>query len=485
MIIAGYSASNQGRVGPFVATKEAQTPTEHPMHRELIARYDRPGPRYTSYPTANEFHTGIGECDLRTALRLVPADGRLSLYLHVPFCEERCLYCACNVIATKRREVAERYLEHLLQEIALAADCLGAPARAVDQLHLGGGTPTYFTSAQLRRLVEAIRARFEIAVDAELAIEIDPRVTMPSQIETLQSLGFRRFSMGVQDFDPAVQEAIGRIQSVEQTEAVVRACRSVAGASVNIDLIYGLPRQTLASFRRTLDEVIRIRPDRLAIYGFAFVPWLRKQQLQMPVEEMPTTEERLALLELARERLQEAGYVGIGIDHFALPDDELIVAQRDGRLSRNFMGYTVRRAPQLLAFGVSAISEFPSVYVQNTKKLSEYGAALEAGLLPVEKGVALSDDDDRRRWVIRELMCNFRVSAADFEAQFSGASFASAFAHELEELRCFAAGGFARWDGERLELTPTGQFLARNVAMLFDTHLRGSEATTHRFSRTV
>ena len=455
------------------------------MHRELIARYDRPGPRYTSYPTANEFHEGVGECDLRAALRALPTEGRLSLYVHIPFCEERCLYCACNVIATKRREVAERYLEHLLCEIALAADCLGLPRRGVDQLHLGGGTPTYFSSAQLRRLVEAIRARFDLANEAELAIEIDPRVTSHAQIATLQELGFRRFSMGVQDFDPAVQAAIGRIQSVEQTETVVRACRSAAGASVNIDLIYGLPRQTLASFAATLEEVIRIRPERLAIYGFAFVPWLRKQQLQMPVEEMPTSEARLALLELARERLFAAGYAAIGIDHFALPEDELIVAQRDGRLSRNFMGYTVRRAPQLLAFGVSAISEFPAVYVQNTKKLSAYGAALDAGRLPVEKGVALSDDDDRRRWVIRELMCNFRVSADSYREQFGGPAFEVAFARELLAMEGFVEGGFAGWDGERLELSEKGQFLARNMAMLFDTHLRGSEASTHRFSRTV
>ena len=455
------------------------------MHRELIARYDRPGPRYTSYPTANEFHEGVGEGDLRAALRALPAEGRLSLYVHIPFCEERCLYCACNVIATKRREVAERYLEHLLCEIALAADCLGEPRRGVDQLHLGGGTPTYFSSAQLRRLVEAIRVRFDLADEAELAIEIDPRVTSHAQIATLQELGFRRFSMGVQDFDPGVQAAIGRIQSVAQTEEVIDACRSVAGASVNIDLIYGLPRQTLASFAATLEEVIRIRPERLAIYGFAYLPWLRKQQLQMPVEEMPTSEARLALLELARERLIEAGYAAIGIDHFALPEDELIVAQRDGRLSRNFMGYTVRRAPQLLAFGVSAISEFPAVYVQNTKKLSAYGAALEAGLLPVEKGVALSDDDDRRRWVIRELMCNFRVSAARYREQFGGPAFEVAFARELLALAGFVEGGFAAWDGELLQLTPTGQFLARNVAMLFDTHLRGGEANTHRFSRTV
>ena len=455
------------------------------MHRELIARYDRPGPRYTSYPTANEFHEGVGEGDLRAALRALPADGRLSLYVHIPFCEERCLYCACNVIATKQRDVAEAYLAHLLQEIAMAADCLGLPRRGVDQLHLGGGTPTYFSSAQLRRLVEAIRSRFEIAADAELAIEIDPRVTSHAQIATLQELGFRRFSMGVQDFDLGVQAAIGRIQSVAQTETVVRACRSAAGASVNIDLIYGLPRQTLASFAATLEEVIRIRPERLAIYGFAYLPWLRKQQLQMPVEEMPTSEARLALLELARERLFAAGYAAIGIDHFALPEDELIVAQRDGRLSRNFMGYTVRRAPQLLAFGVSAISEFPAVYVQNTKKLSAYGAALDAGRLPVEKGVALSDDDDRRRWVIRELMCNFRVSAARYREQFGGPAFEVAFARELLAMEGFVEGGFAGWDGERLELSEKGQFLARNMAMLFDTHLRESETSTHRFSRTV
>lgn len=455
------------------------------MHRELIASYDRPGPRYTSYPTANEFHAGVGERELRAALRMVPADGRLSLYVHVPFCEERCLYCACNVIATKRREVAEGYLDHLLSEIEIAADCLGSPRRAVNQLHLGGGTPTYLTSAQLRRLIEAIRARFDISDDAELAIEIDPRVTMPSQIETLLELGFRRFSMGVQDFDPRVQEAIGRVQSVAQTESVIDSCRNVRGSSVNIDLIYGLPRQTLASFEATLREVLRLRPERLAVYGFAYVPWLRKQQLQMPLEELPATGDRLALLELAREKLCAEGYAAIGIDHFALPEDELVVAQREGRLSRNFMGYTVRRAPQMLAFGVSAISEFPSVYVQNTKKLSAYSAALDAGLLPVEKGVALSDDDDRRRWVIRELMCNFRVAAEDYRAQFGGPAFGAVFASELKELGAFVEGGFAAWDGEVLQLTSRGQFLARNMAMLFDTHLRGGEVSTHRFSRTV
>jgi oxygen-independent coproporphyrinogen-3 oxidase len=332
--------------------------------------------------------------------------------------------------------------------------------------------------------VRHIEAHFEIAPDAERAIEIDPRVTGAEHIELLHRHRFRRFSLGVQDFDPGVQAAIGRTQSFELTREVVELCRRQAGSSINLDLIYGLPGQTPERFSATLDAVQTLRPERLAVYGFAFVPWLKKTQTQMPLETLPGPGQRLGLLALARERLLAAGYVDIGIDHFALPDDELVVAQANGRLSRNFMGYTVKRAPHMLAFGVSGISEVAGVYAQNVKKLSEYYAAIEAGRLPVERGILLDDDDRTRGWLIREILCNFAVDGAEFERE-RGVPFERHFADELARLQPMVDEGYVTWDHRWLRVIGDGRYLARNVAMVFDGHLSRRGAASGRFSRTV
>jgi oxygen-independent coproporphyrinogen-3 oxidase len=452
---------------------------------EQTRRYDRPGPRYTSYPTAVEFHDGFGPDAYADALRAASSrDGPLSLYLHLPFCEARCLYCACNVVITPHTTVAEPYLDYLEREADLVAAQLGTH-RPVAQLHLGGGTPTYFAPEQLRDLMGRLRRRFAFADGAEMALEVDPRVTTRDHLEALAEEGFNRLSLGVQDFDPTVQETVRRVQSVEQTRALMEDARELGFGSLNIDLIYGLPHQAPASFARTLREVIELRPDRLAVYSFALVPWLKQHQKLLPEEAMPDAETKLELLRTARELLTGAGYRDIGMDHFALPNDELSRAQRDGRLWRNFMGYTTVRAPDLVGLGISAIGSVGDTFAQNEKKLSRYYAALDAGRLPVERGYALSDDDVVRQHVIRSWMCQFEVDKADVERRF-GVRFDDYFASELATLqREFVPEGLVRLAPEAIRAEPLGRLFPRNVAMVFDAHLRAKRGDGPVFSRTV
>ena len=453
---------------------------------ERLARYDRPGPRYTSYPTAVEFHDGF--TSERYLEKLAEAarrpDAPLALYVHLPFCAERCSFCGCNVIITRKRGVAERYLDHLEREIDLVADRLGARTGVV-QLHWGGGTPTYLNVDELQRLWDTITRRFTLLSGAEVAIEVDPRVTDEAQVERLVALGFNRFSMGVQDFDPGVQDAIGRWQTHEQTVALHQAFRASGVESINVDLVYGLPQQTPASFADTIEKTIALRPDRVAVYSYAFVPWIKAHQKQIHPEDLPPREVKLALFGVAYERFIAAGYEQIGMDHFALPGDALAVAARERTLKRNFMGYTTAPAEDSIGFGVSAIGELGGAFAQNTKKLTRYEEAVMAGVPPVERGFERSRDDVIRRDVIQSLMCTFHLDVRAIETRHA-IVFDEYFAAALRELDAGPVQhGFVQRTPDEIEVTQSGRLFVRNVCMAFDAYLKRHEGQTQRFSRTV
>ncbi|MCO5172494.1 MAG: oxygen-independent coproporphyrinogen III oxidase [Planctomycetes bacterium] len=444
--------------------------------RDLLERLARPGPRYTSYPTAAVFDGSVGPAEYAAALARHGASGApLSLYVHLPFCRTLCFYCACNVIITRRPGAAEDYLDLLEREADLVAGALGR-RMPVTQLHLGGGTPTYLTSAELRRLHGLLSVRFDLSAAEELAVEVDPRSTTIEQLETLARLGWNRASFGVQDFDPAVQRAIHRVQSVEQTRALVEAARRLGYRGINVDLIYGLPLQRAETFARTLDAVLALRPDRIALYSYAHVPWMRPAQARFERKglSLPRADEKLALLQQAVRALVGAGYQHLGMDHFALPDDELSLALDRGALHRNFQGYTVRRADALVALGMSAISEVGDVFAQNEKDLPAYEAALDAGRLPTSRGRTLTTDDRARRQVILALMTGGTVPAA----------LLAPFPAERAALDDLARDGLVRWhpSGD-LGVTALGRAFVRNVAMVFDAYLGG--APDKRYSQTV
>jgi oxygen-independent coproporphyrinogen-3 oxidase len=453
---------------------------------DLLQKYDRPGPRYTSYPTAVEFHGGFDHAAYRDRLRAAAArpGDPLSLYLHLPFCEERCAFCGCTVIITRKREVAGRYLDYLHRELGMLAEALAGRRRVV-QYHWGGGTPTYLSPAQMEALHAAVSRHFDIAPDGEVAIEVDPRVTTTAHLDTLRALGFNRLSLGVQDFTPEVQEAVDRVQSEASTREVIDYARRAGLHAINIDLIYGLPRQTVESFARSVDAVIGMRPDRVAVYSFAHVPWIRGNQKRIRPEDLPPAQQKLQLFIEARERFLGAGYRQIGMDHFALPGDELARAAEAGSLHRNFMGYTTRPAPDMIGAGVSAIGDVAGAYAQNVKKLSAYYEAIDAGRFPVERGYALDGDDVIRRYVITQLMCNFRLDARRVEDRF-GIAFDEYFRTERAELEAGpVAHGFLRIEDGVLDITPVGRLFVRNICMTFDRYLRAKTTEKPVFSRTV
>lgn len=451
---------------------------------ELLQRYDRPGPRYTSYPTAVEFHAGFGAADYAACLGQLPLDQGLSLYLHLPFCEHRCNFCGCHVVITQKREVAGRYLEYLEREMDLVCSHLASRPKVI-QYHWGGGTPTYYNPDQIRHLHALVRARFDIDPGAEVAIEVDPRVTTHEHIDALLEVGFNRLSMGVQDFTPEVQVAIDRNQDEASTRELYAYCRQRGFPSINFDLIYGLPYQTPEGFARNLASVLELRPDRVALYSYAHVPWIRGHQKYIEVEALPPREMKFALFIQAMHAFAGAGYQQIGMDHFALPADELSQALGQRRLGRNFMGYTVHRSPNMMGLGISAIGQLAGAYVQNEKKLSTYYRAIDEGRLPVERGYALSHDDQVRQHVIAELMCNLYLDFAGVEARF-GLKFSEYFARELGELAAGpAADGFVRLGPGFIEVTSLGQLFVRNTCMLFDRHLREKPPAKPQFSRTV
>jgi len=457
---------------------------------QLLERYDRPGPRYTSYPTAVEFHGGVtSDVYVQRLERLNRAANEpLSMYMHLPFCEHRCSFCGCNVVITPHREVASRYLDAVEKEIDLLASQL-PDRRTVSQMHWGGGTPTYYTPAQLSRVHDKIRSHFSFTPDAEIGVEVDPRVTSFEHLETLRSLGFNRLSMGVQDFNDKVQQAVNRIQGYELTRDLIVRARELGFASINVDLIYGLPHQTIETFAHTLDQTLTLRPDRVAAYSFAFVPWMKAHMKQIDIDALPAPETKLALLAATVDAFTAAGYLQIGMDHFALPGDDMGRAVETHTLHRNFMGYTVKSTSDMVAVGVSAIGDVRGAFVQNTKKLPEYYEAVESGRFPIERGYELSEDDEIRRHVITELMCNFRLDVATVERRF-GITFNDYFASELSTLTAAdgspVADGLVSVTADRIEVRPLGRMFVRNICMIFDTYLAArTSGSKPVFSRTV
>jgi oxygen-independent coproporphyrinogen III oxidase len=451
---------------------------------DLIKKYDRPGPRYTSYPTAPEWTDAFGPAQYVDHLARAEAQqGPLSIYVHLPFCQEMCRFCGCNVIATHDRTRADAYLDVLEKEVALVAAKLPR-RRTVTQLHWGGGTPTFLDEAQLRRCHGILARHFQFASDVEKAVEIDPAITRKSQIEVLAELGFNRISMGVQDFDGKVQEVVGRIQGEKETADLVQAARDHGFKGVNLDLIYGLPYQTPDTWNRTLERILAIHPDRMAVFGFAYVPGFKPHQRLLPQEALPRAEQRVELFLGAVEAFTRAGYRLIGLDHFAVESDEMARAQDAGTLTRNFQGYTVRPADDTVAFGISSISDLGGCYAQNAHKLKDWADQVEAGSVPVERGVAVTADDVMRRFVINRVMCLLRLDLREVAARF-GAGARQEIEGNLEAgVKELQDDGLVTFDGDVLRVTPLGQLLVRNVAMLFDAYL-GKEGGKKQFSRTV
>jgi oxygen-independent coproporphyrinogen-3 oxidase len=435
-----------------------------------------------------EFHEGIDTAAYEG--RLSEANGAgadlpLSLYAHLPFCDHRCTFCGCHVVITRHEDVIERYLDYLEREIDLLADRL-PDRRTVAQFHWGGGTPTHYSPAQLRRLFGFFDRHFTLLPDAEVAIEVDPRVTSLEHLDLLAELGFNRLSMGVQDFSPEVQEVIERNQTYEETRQLMSYARKIGfDEGINLDLIYGLPLQTVETFDANLDQVLELRPDRVAVYSFAFVPWIKGHQRKMETDLLPSPETKLNLYLRSLNRFLDAGYDPIGMDHFALPDDELAVAARAGVLHRNFMGYTVKPGADMLAVGVSGIGDVRGAFVQNCKKLATYYEKLDAGSLPVERGYALNEDDLIRRYVITQLMCNFHVSKSDV-AELFGIEFDGYFADSIESLSETCEAGFVEISEDAIRVNETGRLFVRNICMAFDSYLAAKRADEKPiFSRTV
>ncbi len=455
---------------------------------ELLSRYDRPGPRYTSYPTAVEFAPEFGPEAYGERLRIAgrDVDGPLSLYVHLPFCDARCSFCGCHVVIARRESVSNVYLQRLIDEAAIVAEHLGE-RRTLVQYHWGGGTPTYYSADDLAKLHRALLGNFTLAPDAEVALEVDPRVTSRAHLEMLRDLGFNRLSLGVQDLDPAVQEMIGRNQTWEETKSLYDEARRLGFESINIDLIYGLPGQNLDTMGATLEKTIEMLPDRLAVYSFAYVPWVKPNQKRIDESTLPDRDMKFALLAQVSDRLVGGGYRAIGMDHFALPGDELSVAMDNGSLSRNFMGYTTKRGTEMVALGSSGISDVAGAYAQNHKRLNSYYRSIEAGELPVERGVALSDDDRIRRHVITELMCNSYLSFGDVEQRF-GIDFHAYFGEELTAMTGPGGAveeGMASVGEDHITATELGSVFIRNVAMTFDIYLKKVKRDKPVFSRTV
>jgi len=447
------------------------------LQESLLQRYDRPGPRYTSYPTAPHFRSDFGIDELRHQAARSNAERPLrplSLYVHVPYCQSPCFYCGCNRIITRDLSRGEPYVQRLLKEAQLVAP-LFARERQVVQVHLGGGTPNFLQTASLERLIAALQNCFTLseAPERDFSIELDPR-SLPEDCEQyarhLAQLGFNRVSLGVQDFDLDVQRAVNRLQTPEQTLDLIDACRDQGFRSVNIDLIYGLPRQSAEGFRRTLRTVIAARPDRIAIYGYAHLPTMFKAQRRIRTEDLPEPRARLALLRLAIEELAAFGYRYIGMDHFALPQDELVRAQEAGGLQRNFMGYTTHAGCDLVGLGASAISSIGDSYSQNFRDLREWEHAIDAGVQPLWRGLALTPDDRVRAAVIEQLMCHGRIDIRSIETVY-GIVFKTYFADALRQLASQAADGLIEYDDSRIRATDAGRLLLRNLAMCFDQYL--------------
>ena len=444
-----------------------------PFDAAQISRYDRPGPRYTSYPTAVQFTPAFGEAEYRAAAeraRAARPGAPLSVYVHVPFCTSPCFYCGCNRVITRQWGAGEKYLEALTREIAMQG-ALFENLRTIEQLHFGGGTPTFLDDAQIGRVIEALDRHFGTteAESREYSIELDPRTIHAGRMAALAGLGFNRVSLGVQDFDPQVQKAVNRVQSVKDTLDLIREARAVGMRSVSVDLIYGLPYQTPESWARTLDLVVAAAPDRIAAYSYAHLPARFKAQRQLDATKLPGAREKLALLELTIERLTGAGYEYIGMDHFARPGDELAIARRDGTLHRNFQGYATRGQLELVGLGVSSIGQLDDTYSQNAHRLDDWYALIAAGRLPVAKGLRMNAEDRLRRDVIMALMCRDGLDFADIEKRH-GITFRAHFMAELGRLDALEDDGLVRSDRDGIRVTAQGRLLLRPIAMVFDEY---------------
>ena len=447
--------------------------------QELINRYDRAGPRYTSYPTAVEFHN---EFTTRDLLKAEGHSKALSLYFHIPFCDTVCFYCACNKIATKDRSKTEPYLKALEQEMIMQANLLDWQ-RPVEQLHWGGGTPTFLSDEQMVWLMSRTKSLFNMLDNDEgqYSIEIDPREVSPTTLRTLREIGFNRLSLGLQDLDERVQVAVNRVQSAELTFGVMQQARELGFKSVSLDLIYGLPHQSWMSFEKTLDEVIEARPDRLSVFNYAHMPTRFKPQRRINEADLPSAADKLEIMHKAGEKLQAAGYVFIGMDHFALPGDELALAQKEGHLHRNFQGYTTHAHCDLLAFGLSSIGNVGTTFSQNVKTLDEYYAAIEKNTLPIERGLVLNRDDVIRQDVITQLICQFALNFNQIDQAWRIQS-SDYFAHELIALEQMQKDGLLVLSEDGLQVTQPGRLLIRNICMVFDRYLPEAQ---HRFSRAI
>lgn len=457
-------------------------PQEVKFDIDLIKKYAKPAPRYTSYPTAQEFNEEFTAEDYRQ--KLIESNERktpLSLYFHIPFCESACHFCGCNVIITRRKEVSNPYLEHVYKEMDIVSSYIDKD-REVVQLHWGGGTPNYLEDDQTVELFNEIEKRFKIAENAEISIELDPRHVDRDRIFLLRELGFNRASFGVQDFDPKVQEAVNRIQPEEMIFNVMNWLREAEFESVNIDLIYGLPYQTLESFTKTVEKTIELNPDRIATFNYAHVPWLKRLQRMIDEKTLPPPEEKLEILKMTIDKLTKAGYIFIGMDHFAKPDDELAVAQRERTLHRNFQGYTTHAEAELIGFGATSISMLYDAYAQNAKTLRDYYEPVEKGNLPIARGVKLTEDDIIRRDVIMRLMSHFQLYKGEIEKKYS-INFDEYFKPEMERLKEQEQDGLIKIYEDRIDVTPAGRLLIRNIAVNFDIYTMAKKEK--RFSQAI
>ncbi|MFC2123339.1 oxygen-independent coproporphyrinogen III oxidase [Bacteroidota bacterium] len=453
---------------------------------ELLKKYDRPGPRYTSYPTAPYFHENIGQDEFKNHLRTDDSsitNKDLSLYFHLPFCDTLCYFCGCNMMVTRNQEKIDKYIDYLEKEIQLLREHIG-PERKVIQLHWGGGTPTHLSPDQIRRLGSIIHKYFDFKENAEVGVEIDPRELTRDHMVALQENGFNRCSLGVQDFDPRVQETVNRIQPEDITRDSVEWARELGFGSINLDLMYGLPFQNYETYSETIDTILDINPNRLAVFNYAHLPNLIKHQRLIKDEWIPSADEKLNLLKLSIEKLTDSGYVYIGMDHFAKPDDELTIAMKNGTLYRNFQGYSTHAGINLLALGITSISMLSDLYIQNYKKLGEYYDAMDKDELPVMRGIELNEDDILRRDVITELMCHFKLKKKDIESKYN-IQFDSYFSEALAGLVEFQDDGLVILDADQITVTDPGRLLIRNIAMNFDAYLMSKEENKPQFSRTV
>lgn len=453
---------------------------------DVLKKFNQPGPRYTSYPTAPLFSPRFTAADFKKEIIDTNSDGEasgLSLYFHFPFCAKLCYFCGCNMRVSHDRELIKRYNEYLKREIDLIAPLI-SKQRKVVQMHWGGGTPSHLLPEEILDVGSFIRSRFEFSDDVEASVEIDPRGLAREHMEAFREVGFNRTSFGVQDFDHQVQEAINRVQSEEITRQTVQWARELSFKSVNLDLIYGLPFQTLETFDETVAKVIDISPDRIAVFNYAHVPWLKKHQAVMPAEAMPAADERLNILEMTIEKLIEGGYEFIGMDHFAKPTDDLAIAQKDGSLYRNFQGYSTKAGCDVYAFGVSAISQFQNIYAQNLKNINDYYARIDAGELATSVGYRMTDDDKIRKETIMQLMCRYVIDKRAIEQEFA-IDFDEYFSDDIRKLDMFIADGLLENGPEFIHVIESGVLIIRNIAMCFDAHLGEVGQAKPVFSKTV